>query len=137
MLPSNIKAIENDWGISIEDIEDILIDLSDLNRRRYCRIKTTANNKFCRYVTGNKINFKYIPELIILSEIKVSRTELDSILSTIEKRLDNLGISIIDDHTLTHERTDISNDIYYVCLRLMSKSDVELINNKNNSIDWR
>ncbi len=137
ILPSSIKTIENEWGISIEDLEDILIDLSDLNRTKYCVIKTPTNDKLCRYVIGNQIKFKYIPELIVLSKINVNRSELDNILSTIKKRLDNLGISIIDDKTLTHELTDVSKDIYYVCLILMSKSDVELVNDKNNSIDWR
>ena len=98
---------------------------------------TPNNHKFCRDVIGNNIRIKYIPEIIILSSINVTRSELDNILSTIKKRLDNLGISIISDKTLTHELTDVNKNIYYVCLRLMSKSDIELVNNKNSKIDLR
>lgn len=138
ILPKYRLKIEEEWGISIEDIEDILIDLSDLNRTRNgCVIKTPINEEFCRYVTGNKINIKYIPELIILSEINVTRTELDNILNTIKRRLIHLGILVTKDSTLTHEKTDLSKNIYFVCLRLMSKSDVELVNDKNSKMDWR
>lgn len=131
ILKSERLKIEEEWGCSIEDIEDILIDLSDLNRTRGCVIKTGNrpwSEQYCRYVIDNKVTIKYIPELIILSEINVTRTELDNILSTIKRRLIHLGISITRDETLRHGKTDVSKNIYFVCLRLMSNSDVELVN---------
>ena len=65
ILKSERLKIEEEWGCSIEDIEDILIDLSDLNRTRGCVIKTGNrpwSEQYCRYVIDNKVTIKYIPE---------------------------------------------------------------------------
>jgi len=119
ILRSQRESFESDWGCSIEDIEDVLLDISDLSSLRgHCTIKTPGQTKYIRS--------KRIPELLILAEIKTTPEEYKEIINTIKNRLSSMNIHI-EDETLTHSRTKIELDIYYICFRLMTNSDFELV----------
>lgn len=128
--------IESKWGITIEDIEDVLLELSDLSALRGdCRIKTPTQRLRARYIEDKRIIIRLVPQLIILANIKVTKEEYESIISTIKNRFSQMNIEV-EDTTLEHERTKVELGIYFVCLRLMLKSDVELLNQSNIKIRY-
>jgi hypothetical protein len=128
--------LESEWGITIEDIEDVLLDLSDLsNFRGDCKIKTPSQKLRVRLEDNKRIVIKKITQLIILANIKVTKEEYESIISTIKNRLLQMNIHV-EDSTMEHERTKVELGIYFVCLRLMLKSDFELLNRSDIKIRY-
>lgn len=119
--------LESNWGITIEDIEDVLLELSDLSSLSGdCKIKTPNQDLRARYIKDKSIIIKKIPQLIILASIKVTKEEYESMISTIKNRFIKMNLEV-EDTTLEHERTNVDKGIYFVCLRLISKSDSDLL----------
>jgi hypothetical protein len=119
--------LESNWVITIEDIEDVLLELSDLSSLSGdCKIKTPTQDLRARYIKDKSIIIKKIPQLIILASIKVTKEEYESMISTIKNRFIKMNLEV-EDTTLEHERTNVDKGIYFVCLRLMSKSDSDLL----------
>lgn len=137
LMTNNERSnFESDFGFTIEDLEDVLLELSDLaSIRGGCKIKTPNRETRVRYIKNKRIVIKNITELIILANIKVTQPEYESIISTIKQRLSSMDLHI-EDTTLKHEGTKVNMDIYNVCLRLFNKEDFELLSDKNNLV-WR
>ena len=139
------KNFKSDFGFEIEDLEDVLLELSDMSDSRGgCKIKTPNQETRVRYIEDNRIIIKKIPQLIILANITVSfdgfypqrintKEEYESIMSSIKRRLSQMNL-YIEDTTLEHSETQVDFGIYFVCLRLFNKSDFELLSNKKNSV---
>jgi len=132
LMTNNERSnFESDFGFTIEDLEDVLLELSDLaSFRGGCKIKTPSQKTKVRYIEDNRIVIKNITELIILANIKVTQSEYESIISTIKQRLSSMNLHI-EDTTLEHERTIVDMNIYHICWRLFNKSDFELLNVKD------
>jgi hypothetical protein len=140
MIPSEISDLENKWGITIEDIEDVLLELGDLSAfRGNCKIKSPTKSMKVKYSENKRYIIRDIPQLIILASIKTTKEEYESIISTIMNRLSHMNLEI-EDTTMKHSETQVDFGIYFVCLRLMLKSDVELLNKSkdksNGIITW-
>ena len=134
MTNSQRTIIQSRWNLQFEDLEDILLELSDLSMMRSeCRIKTPSHEIQARYVKDGQITIEKIPELIILANIKVKQEEYESIISQIKKRLSLMNLHI-EDSTFEHSKTNVEKGIYNITWRLMLKSDYELINQKNVGI---
>lgn len=122
---------ESDFGFTIEDLEDALLELSDLaSLRGGCKIKTPNQTTQVRYFKNRQIVIKNIAELIILANIKVTQSEYESIISNIKRRLSLMDLHI-QDTTLEHERTIVDMNTYHICWRLFNKSDFELLKDKD------
>ena len=131
MTNNERSNFESDFGFTIEDLEDVLLELSDLaSLRGGCKIKTPTQTIKARYVKDNQIIIKDVPELIILANIKVTQSEYESIISTIKQRLSSMDLHI-EDNTLTHGSTHVELDIYFICLRLMTNTNFKLLNTKS------
>lgn len=123
----------DEWGISIEDIEDILIELSDHSRHKWpryynmevggCEIKSGRLQRV-RYIEDNRIIIKLIPEVIVLADVRMNKSDLDMILEKIRSRFSEVGIVITDNSTSSSET---EKNLHYVRIRLTKKSDVALI----------
>lgn len=135
ILRTERDQIESEWGLTIEDLEDILLELSDSGSVRSlawgdieaCQIKTPTQFKRVRVVQDNRIKIKIVPELIVLSRlIYCDFPTYESIVDTIKKRLAKWDIHV-EDSTIGHEKTHIDKGIFFVCLRLISNKDLELM----------
>lgn len=135
LLRSERELIESEWGLTIEDLEDVLLELSDSGSVRSslmgdlesCHIRTPTQVKRVRVVKDNRITIKIVPELIILSRlIYCDFKKYESIVNTIKKRLTKWDINV-EDSTINHEKTHIDKNIFFVCLRLVSNKDLELM----------
>ena len=104
------KKIESEWGMTMDDIEDILLEISDLTRD-FCRINTpTYRSSF--------------PILIVLSTVTgIKMTEYESIINRIRKNFSKYDINV-EDSTIGHEKTNVEMDRYFFCLRLTKNSDL-------------
>ena len=104
------KKIESEWGMTMDDIEDILIEISDFSNTG-CRIDTpTYRSSF--------------PILIVLSTVTgIKMTEYKSIVDTIRSRFSKYDINV-EDSTIGHEKTNVEMDKYFFCLRLTKNSDL-------------
>jgi hypothetical protein len=104
------EKIESEWGMTMDDIEDILLEISDLTRD-FCRINTpTYRSSF--------------PILIVLSTVTgIKMTEYESIINRIRKKFSKYDINV-EDSTIGHEKTNVDMDKYFFCLRLTKNSDL-------------
>jgi hypothetical protein len=137
LMTNNERSnFESDFGFTIEDLEDVLLELSDLaSIRGGCKIKTPSQKTKVRYIEDNRIVIKNIAELIILANIKVTQSEYESIISTIKQRLSSMNLHI-EDITLEHERTNLDLGIYFICLRLITNTNYKLLNTKSIRV-WK
>ena len=100
------KRIESVWGLTMEDIEDILIEISDLG---LCRINEPSYNK-------------YSSSLIVLSTVTgIKMTEYESIINRIRSKFSKYDIDM-EDKTLDHPKTNVEMDKYFFCLTLTKNS---------------
>lgn len=134
--------IESEWGLTIEDLEDILLELSDSGSVRSsawgdieaCQIKTPTQEKRVRVIQDGKIKIKIVPELIVLSKlIHCDFQTYESIVNGIKKRLAKWDIRV-EDSTIEHSETHPDRDIFFVCLRLISNKDLELMKIGRNKL---
>lgn len=135
LLSSKREQIESEWGLTIEDLEDILLELSDSGSVRSltwrdieaCQIKTPTQVKRVRAIQDGQIKIKIVPELIVLSKlIHCDFQTYESIVNGIKKRLAKWDIHV-EDSTIDHSETHIDRGIFFVCLRLISNKDLELM----------
>lgn len=115
--------IEQEWGLTIEDIEDILLEIPDLANER-CLINTPTYDRRvkCGYNTT-----KIAPSLIILCTVNgIDRSQYESVMSTIRKRFLRYDIDVIDG-TIGHDKTNIEIAKYFFCLRLVHNRDLKLM----------
>ena len=99
------EEIESEWGMTMDDIEDILLEISDLTRD-FCRINTP---------TYRSSSF---PILIVLSTVTgIKMTEYESIINRIRSKFSKYDIDM-EDKTIGHPKTNVEMDKYFFCLRL-------------------
>lgn len=110
------KKIESEWGITMDDIEDILIEISDLSRD-FCRINTPS---YGRWTPSTRRK----PILIVLSTVTgITMTEYKSIIGRIRKKFSKYDINV-EDSTISHEKTNVEMNKYFFCLTLTKNSDL-------------
>ena len=61
------------------------------------------------------------------------RNDIDEILNRIKNSLDSLGIDV-EDSTMDHSRTKPEKNVWFACLHLVKKSDIELMKAKNSYV---
>jgi hypothetical protein len=99
------KRIESVWGLTMEDIEDILIEISDLSLDS-CRINEPSYNKYSS------------SSLIVLSSVTgIDISEYQSIVHRIFVELSKHNIDM-EDKTLDHPKTNVERGQYFFCLTL-------------------
>jgi hypothetical protein len=100
------KRIESEWGLTMEDLEDILIEISDLSLYP-CSIDEPSYNK-------------YSSTLIVKSSVTqkpISFSEYKSIVHRISVELSKYNIDM-EDNTIGHPKTNVDRGQYFFCLRL-------------------
>ena len=96
------KRIESVWGLTMEDIEDILIEISDFG---LCRINEPSYNK-------------HSSSLIVKSSVTgIDISEYKSIVHRIFVKLSKYNIDM-EDETLGHPKTNVEKGQYFFCLTL-------------------
>jgi hypothetical protein len=99
------KRIESVWGLTMEDLEDILIEISDLSLYP-CRINEPSYNKYSS------------SSLIVLSSVTgIDISEYKSIVHRIFVELSKYNIDM-EDKTLDHPKTNVERGKYFFCLTL-------------------
>lgn len=135
LLRSERELIESEWGLTIENLEDILLELSDWGSVRVtdwydieaCEIKIPSHLKRVRIVQDRHIRIKIVPELIVLSRvINCDFQKYKSYVNSIIKRLSIYDINV-EDKTLEHSLTRVDEKKFFICLRLISNKDLELM----------
>lgn len=138
----NISITEKDieeWGITIEDLEDILIELSDHSwgpgseYRGSCKINKSGRPLKVKYSENGFIKIKTVPNIIILAEVYGMRNDINGMINRIKNSLDSLGIDV-SDTTMDHSRTKPEENVWFTCLRLIKKSDIELMKAKSSYV---
>lgn len=116
-----------DWPISVEDLEDILLEIRDLrpfNSWKY-ELKVPFNRKWVSYVEDKKLKRKVIPEIIFLCRVKCDRDKVESAIKSVTNRLNYYNI-VVDDHTFEHSETIPEKNIWFVCLWMIHKDHINL-----------
>lgn len=109
------EKIESEWGMTMDDIEDILLEISDLTRD-FCRINTPTYR--------SPFQWRLSPILIVLSTVTgIKMKEYESIINRIRKNFSKYDINV-EDSTIGHEKTNVEMDKYFFCLRLTKNSDL-------------